>query len=158
MDKNKYTTDERGLAERLRREAEADRPAFSEELHQRICLMVEQSDVPSPPKKASPTGRRVWVAIAATIVLAGTVLLAWRPPGPEVVEIDNTEEDATLAAVSEELEGLTDVTQLTTDGALRMDLALTTEGWADLDHDARLATELVLNQLPLDMLASSEEP
>ena len=169
MDSRKYARGEGALAERLRREAVASRPAFSEELYQRICLVIEQDDPPSPPREQpSRSGGRVWMALAATLLLAGTVLLAWRlnspeiaPPQvaqPKITQPENSANDTSLALMSQELDGLSDVTQRTADGALRMDSALTTEGWAYLDHDARLATELVLDQLPLDMLASSEDP
>ncbi len=164
MDKIKYAAGERGLAERLRREAEASHPAFSEELHQRICLVVEQGDLPSPPReRTSPIGRRLWTSVAATLLLVGSVLLGWQLKNlevaqPEMPQPEGVENDTSLAMVSAELGGLSDVTNRTTDGALRMDSALTTKGWAHLDHDARLATELVLNQFPLDMLVSNSEP
>lgn len=165
MSKRTIRSNERVLADRLRREAEASRPAFSEELHERICLVIERGDAPSPlkmpsspPEIPSRPKRRLWLTVAATLLLAGTSLLAWQlsnsnTPGP-VTAID----DGSIAMISQDLDGFSEMTDNTMAGALLVDSALTTEGWAYLDHDARMATGLVLNQLPLDTLASSVEP
>ena len=166
MSKRTIRGNERVLADRLRREAEASRPAFSEELHERICLVTNQGDAPSRSETASPRpeipsprpDRRLWLTAAATLLLAGASLLAWQlnNPNPSVplTPIDN----GPIAGVSQDLDGFGEITDSTAAGALLVDSALTTEGWAYLDHDARVATELVLNQLSLDTLVSNVEP
>jgi len=159
MGDSKYASGERDLAERLRREAEASRPDFSEELHRRICLVIEQGDAPSPrPEKRAPGFPRMWATVAATLLVAGAVLLAWQSYNPQVVDPGTTVEETSPEAVAEELAELSTVTQDTVEGALQVDSHLAAEGWAHLDHDAQVATELILDQLPLDMLASSKEP
>jgi hypothetical protein len=166
MSKRTIRSNKVALADRLRREAEASRPAFSEELYERICLVVKLDDGLSPPETASPRSetasprpnRRLWLSVAATLLLAGTSLLAWQLNNPNtpvtLPPIDNN----SIASIPQDLDGISEITDNTAAGALLVDSALTTEGWAYLDHDARVATELILNQLPLDALASSVEP
>ena len=159
MSKRTIRGNERVLADRLRREAEASRPAFSEELHERICLVTNQGDAPSRSETASPRpeipsprpDRRLWLTAAATLLLAGASLLAWQLNINSDTQVSNPNTPAPVTPnddgpMDQDLAGFSEITDSTAAGALLVDSILTTEGWAYLDHDARVATELVLNQ------------
>jgi len=158
---------------RLLAEAEASRPAFSESLHQRTMAAVrarasvspasrEPERTLSPPARQSRPWRGWSLSIAtalATCVMLWAGWRAWdsqrgpgqdRGPAPQVAEQPvavQPERDGGLPIsppVSEELTALVDNT-------------IAQSQWAYLDHDARLATDLVLSQLPFD-LPSGDEP
>lgn len=175
--------DERRLAERLRSEAEAQRPAFSEELHRRIVDAVAPRNV----RPRTTGGRRTWLAVAlvAGVVIAATVAVSRyldretpegpvpretavapreklpspepppqpklpppqrKLPPPQPVEQPRLDPlDAVAGGTAETVGNLVDAT-------------LTKSQWAYLDHDARLAADLMLAQLPLDLgLLGQEE-
>jgi hypothetical protein len=149
--------DETALAQRLRGEAHASRPEFSEQLHARICAAIRMHRPRSQaPRKTSLTLRR-WACAAATAACAAGVVLAagrafWRAdPRHDLT-------DRAVAAVEPsappDLEALASGTAQRW-GAL-VDAAWTTSQWAYLDHDARLAANLLLDQLPLELAASKE--
>lgn len=147
-------------AEPLRREAAAHRPAFSEERHARILEALK----PLRRERRSrigPAGRR---RLAGLLALAALVLVAvwgawWqagrssslavRPPRPRGVEAGNglAELQAMARApdrTAEQLDVLVESTR--------------SRRWAYLDHDARVATQLLMEQIPFDMLAAGDAP
>jgi len=156
--------EEKTLADRLRREARATCPAFSETLHAQIVRAVRQQGAQSrrPPGK-SWWQRRWAVAVAAAACLAITSLAVWRlavweTPIPDPVEgtalVPSTPDDSAPA-----LDALVELPDGTAEGlGSAIDSALADQRWAYLDHDARIAAGLLLDQLPLDMLAAHDEP
>jgi len=91
MDRSAQTNREQQLIDRLRREATASRPAFSEQLHRRICAAIEQASAqPAAPRAhqgSSSLGRRLLfsaaAAAAACILLLGVAtILHWNRPSP----------------------------------------------------------------------------
>jgi len=158
--------EERRLAERLKREAQATRPAFSEALHTRICQSLRQGEVPVRRRgtvgwhwrHASGTRwlRSGWwpVAIAATLLL-GVSLVGWwlgRPPGPgpgpsELVVVPAGSPDPVADPGM-----ITGPTARTAEqvGVL-VDSTVSAGQWAYLDHDARVAFRLLMDQLPWDV-------
>jgi len=167
--------EERRLADRLKREAQATRPAFSEALHARICQSLRQGEVPvrrpgtegaGQRPKVGPEAWSLWsatwwlrsgrwpVAIAATL-LVGVSLVAWwlgRPPGPEPGPSE------LVAIPTESLDPVADPDMITGPtartaehvGAL-VDSTVSAGQWAYLDHDARIAFRLLMDQLPWDV-------
>jgi hypothetical protein len=164
------TPREERLAELLRREAEAERPAFSEELHQRIVEAVASRAVPGQPRGEwrSPPRARLAAAVAAGLLVAAMLLVAlWAgrdptgavPPqgaamGPSGGEAA-TEPDALDPPGPDPLE-MVAASPAATLGT-QFDLTLAKSQWAYLDHDARFAAGLVLDQLPLDLGLSGED-
>ena len=151
--------DEKRLADRLKREAQATRPEFSEALHAQICQAIEQGAAPAPRPRLrlrSPT-RWAWVLVAATL-LASVTLVAWwlgrstdRGPGPAPgpsdlqIAVDEPESiappDLITGPAGDTVEQL----------GMLADAALTTGQWAYLDHDAGLAIQSLVDRLPLDV-------
>lgn len=142
------------LAHRLRGEAMADRPAFSKELHERICRAVEEArrnpPAVKPLRSASRRTAIVWLTVAAAACLALVTALSWKglfvpamptAPAPADVAVD-ANADAPLAEV------MTAVAQLPESAG---DLAdtLGKYRWGYLDHDLRLAVESLATRSPL---------
>jgi hypothetical protein len=151
---NRLTPDDDNiLADRLKREAAASRPAFSESLHARICRAIEQSKLQTARRPAAVQWRWAYAAIAATL-LVGVSLVAWRlsnAPGtgpPPPVE-DFVQDDS--ARPLRELPRLDQVDHTVTQVGSLVDSTLTAGQWAYLDHDARLAAELLIDQFPFDL-------
>ncbi len=170
MNPNDSTEKEFLLHTRLTAEAEAERPEFSEPLHERIMRSVREA--PRPASRRAVRRRaafRLWAAGSAAAV--AVTLAVWvysnadrnaaverpsppRPgpvsPAPEVPPTPDTtsEEEASLAVVAtpraDQLTALVDDT-------------FAGSQWAYLDHDARLAAGMVLDHIPFG-LSSSEEP
>jgi len=155
---------ERALAARLKHEAEAMRPEFSESLHARICEAIRQGEARTPPVPVPAWRQRRWIsAVAAAACVLGVSLAArqWigpsapqpRPVGPVVEETD-------LPEVPDPLQELSEVTveprrkvELV---GLMVDSNLTVDQWASLNHDARLATRMLIDQLPFDVTGARE--
>lgn len=150
------TDEEERLANRLRRDAQATRLAFSEALHARICQAVKRCDPPVQ-RRATPSwlqSRWLPVAIAATL-LVSISLVAWllnrstgpaprlRGPGGAVAQVPDPVADPDT------------ITRRTAGTAkevgMLVDSTLSTGQWAYLDHDARVAVQLLMDQLPLDV-------
>ncbi|MHC4399951.1 MAG: hypothetical protein ACYTG0_09750 [Planctomycetota bacterium] len=158
MNKRISTEDEKQLAERLRRDARGAKPDFSEGLHSRICQAVRQSE---PPKSRRTQWfawrRRRWLmAVAAALVISATLAAWWlsRPPLPiegrdeSKVAVDDTPtpvDDPPVPVVDPGL--ITGAEELWAS----VDTTLSAGQWAYLDHDARLAAEMLLDQLPFDV-------
>lgn len=163
-----FPDDKKVLADRLKLEAEASRPAFSETLHARIVQTIEQAIEECETQPPPPRGRSWWreswlLAVAAAVCLVITSLAVWRlavwsGPRPDPIggtaEVPSSPDDSVPA-----LDALVEMP----DGTARrvgtyVDLELRDRRWAYLDHDARIAAELLMDQLPLDLLASNDEP
>ena len=152
---------EQRLANRLRREAQATRPAFSEALHARVCAALER---PRAAPRRRPVASRLpnaWLSAAIAVLLAvgawlGVAWLRNSPstgPGPDESVIALHEgQDATV-----DPDVITEPTgQVAEHLGLLVDETVTAGQWAYLDHDAALAVRLLIDQLPFD--AESGEP
>ncbi len=153
-DGQKHPADlEDNLGRLLRTEAADRRPEFSEALHSRIMGAVESSPPVRPSGWLATDRQRRWLAGTIAGALAVVLMLvAWQsgvfaPTGPE----EEFAQETTLDP-AEVLTG--------TDGAkvgLMVDQTLAQSQWAYLDHDAKIAANLLMDQLPFE-LASSEQP
>lgn len=167
--------DESGaLADRLRQEAGQARPAFSESLHARICRSVEEADMAEPSRPtARPRLVRVGLAAAVAATLAVGVFsiigqgIAPNPVTPNPGSLVNngatsngtTDYDIVEPEPDEAFQAPTDVpVNAVVDLGLLVDSTLTNQRWAYLDHDARLAATLLLDQLPGSIAWPAEEP
>jgi hypothetical protein len=198
MAKRIATEEEQRLAERLRREAQAARPVFSEQLHARICRAVQQYDAgvrvqgaapahPGLPETAESPAvnpeastapqrahgvrhlrilpRRWWqrfgwlrVAVAAALLLSVPLAAWWlhRSPGLGVGpgEIGRAPLEVPEAVPDPDM--ITGPVARTAEHLrLLVDPTASAGQWAYLDHDARVAYQLLMDQLPLD-IASME--
>jgi len=155
--------EERRLADRLKREAQATRPVFSEAFHARICQSLRQCEAPvrRPGTQAKLWSAPWWlrsgwlpVAIAATL-LVGVSLVAWwlgRPPGPEpgVREVVIIPAEPPVPGTDPDM--ITGATARTAEHVgILVDSTVSAGQWAYLDHDARVAFRLLMDQLPLDV-------
>jgi len=164
---------ERLLADRLRREAEASRPEFSDALHAKICQAVERSSHrPLRRRETSGSARRSTYVAVAVAVLVSATLVVWQaiprsaPTGvpPEVAESVSPKVDVREPSQGIAFEHIENLNRLveTLDGAPQrfdrtVESALIAGPWGGLDHDVRLVTSMVTEPLRLDLLASAEE-
>jgi hypothetical protein len=159
------------LAERLRAEACESRPAFSEELHARICDGVWQCGVPGTSQRVF--GRSVGlaaVASAAALLLAAAVLHgpSWQPARPGAGKASGAAASRPASpTVSTEPAGSESGFELVTDLTDRaiehfeslFDAADAAGQWAYLDHGAPLALESLSERLPINLVPmTSSEP
>jgi len=165
----------RALADRLRREAQQTRPAFSESLHARIRDAVAQTEMAEPPRPA--TARRlgpirIATAVAATLLI-GTLAFVWyanfrsgtSPKPGEMARAGGPEHGGQEKIIVEPPpgpdEGLPSPTEVpgnpAADIGLLVDATLTRRRWAYLDHDAQLAARLLLDQLPPSLAWPEDE-
>ncbi len=161
---------ERRLADRLRREAEDRRPEFSESLHQRIVEATTWHKVQPRPAAFGRPELRAWLgaALAVGIAVVATVGV-WQyvhreapqalqpretavlPPG-EVAEPETGHDVPPVDVEQSPLDPLDAVAGGTAETVGNLvDATLRKSQWAYLDHDARLAADLMLAQLPLDL-------
>lgn len=158
--------DEKALADCLKREAEASRPAFSEGLHARIRQEVAHGELHSWRRPAArPLGRR-WIsaAVAATCVVSASLvawqLVAWHLSTRSVPEPGPPEVTALVSEPADPLAGLSaiaDVTDRAEHVGMLVYSSLTTQQWAYLDHDARIATRMLIDQWPLEIAMTGED-
>ena len=140
------------LGRALRAAARDDRPAFSESLHARIVAALPANS-PRASRGWSASSRfRQWsVAALAGSLLVAFGLVAWQSMTPE----------PTTPLVAEDVTAFDPVTMIArTDGAevgLMLDQTLVRSQWAYLDHDAKIAANLLIEQLPF-RVAASEQP
>jgi len=178
MFRSNSSGEEQALADRLRREAAACRPEFSESLHRQFCRAVRRCEATKA--SADPVPASGWLlrhgiaaAIATVGVLAATVI-AWQAM---------TDDDAPRHAVNPSLAGsvapihpptpsapevahgaIDTPTELEMVGALAdrateeigilVESTVTERHWAYLDQNAKLAFEALNNRVPLDAVAS----
>jgi len=180
--------EERRLAEYLRHEAEAERPAFSEALHRRIVAALPAPEAAPRPGNTRRPGPRLWLAaaVAAGVAVAAVLLVSQvldrdmpGPPAPDGTAVlprgETPPEDTPREKAPDEnpgretvpFPGPHDEPQGETNGELDplgavaggtaanvdrlVDATLARSKWAYLDHDARLAANLMLAQIPLDL-------
>ncbi len=165
MDKRNLSDEERRLAERLKREAELSRPAFSEALHQRICAAVRQEEPLAPRQDDRDLFRRrarwPYLLVAASVLVAAGAVAwstrhAWQP-GPNAPEIAAPPRPARDPLA--DVHALVGVTRRAPQQVgTTVESTLSDRRWAYLDHDARLAADMLIDQLPLDMLAMARKP
>jgi hypothetical protein len=145
-----------GLAERLRHGARQERPAFSEELHSRIMLAIRNAEprtvhlasvevaaavaaVAPEPRTLQPAARRngnawlhskilSWAALAAALLVMAVG--GWRLAGLSPAHVDSQPTQIGESPSPPSSDG--------------------TYTWADLDHDARLTSQLVVDQMPFE--------
>lgn len=159
-----HPADSKTIRERLRREAFASRPEFSEALHQRIIRSVgerfaEGVAVGRSNTAASRRWRGLMTVLTAACVLAA-VAISWqfgqhlmRPDDRSLLPNDGL---ATSSFVSNgKIEDLPPINVLTDHAMTSLDGLLASSGFAlpstQLAHDARLAADSLLQRLPLDM-------
>jgi hypothetical protein len=174
MPESSMPGDEQVLADRLRREAAADRPEFSESLHQQICHVVRHCDETKPsadlvPASGWPTRHAMVTAIAAAALLAATLVI-WQAatndttphraeapsPSGSIEELGSTPQGqyATIDAPTE-MEMVGALTDLATEQiGILIESTVTQRHWNYLDENASLAFEALNNRVPLDAVAS----
>jgi hypothetical protein len=170
--------EEQALADRLRREAAACRPEFSEFLHRELCCAVRRCEAAKASADPVPASgwllrHRIATAIAAVGVLAAAVI-AW-----QVVTV--VDDSAPRHAVNPSLAGsvapvrpasapevvheaVDSPTELEMVGTLAdrateeigilVESTVTQRHWTYLDQNAKLAFEALNNRVPLDAVAS----
>ncbi len=143
------------LADRLRSEADASRPPFSEGLHARICQAIEHREPPAL-RRPAPQPRRRWLSLvmAATLLIGVSVAAWWLAAraGPAPQE---SRQEVFMAAAPDPV-ATPDIIAAPPGEALEqfsmlVDSTLATGQWAYLDQDARMAAQLLINQLPFDV-------
>lgn len=157
--------DEQVLGARLRREAEAARPAFSAQLHARICQAIQEADSPHPVGHRTQTAWRwtAWAAIAATVATALSLSLLgsrWRQPGaPPPGQLQATARPTSEPVSQPNGLGLLSeaANQAFQEVALLAEADPGNQLWAQLDRDAGVVAELLLDQVPIE-LAQNDGP
>lgn len=152
------------LAERLRQEARASRPEFSERLHGRLCCAVRECEVRqilSSPRRMAP--RWALATVVATVLVA-TAAVFWQSIGrhPGSALQDANEPPVAVVDPSADMQRVTD---LASQAAENLDIlvgsAIEAQRWAHLDHDAQVVIQTLADRLPFDVptaLAFSEAP
>jgi len=154
--------EERWLGDCLKRDAQADRPSFSPDLHKRIRRAVGAAGRPTPRQPAPDWFRRNGLpAVVAAACLAGVWVMAWRVslrPGDDInaPTVAGKTEPIEIAPGPHDEPGpeppRLDVPEVAVQkGILLVDNSLTTRQWAYLDHDARVATKLLIDQFPIHL-------
>lgn len=170
MFRSNSSGEEQALADRLRREAAACRPEFSETLHRQLCRTVRRCEATqsvADPISASPRLLRYGVpaAIAAAGVLIATVVVwqtirddrtADRVMNPSLADAGVAVGPPTTAAPTPtELEMVGDLAARTTEQiGILVESTVTQRHWAFLDQNAKLALEALNDRVPLDAVAS----
>jgi hypothetical protein len=161
------------LAERLRQEAMQSRPAFSEALHARVLHAVQTGPAeerPLPRRAASGWRLRRMLPAAAAVCLLMAVGVGWRVLRPTAPPPGGGQQVAHRAAPSHgdpaiamttlpasDVDALAELADQATDGlGTLVDAAVVSQQSAYLDHDVRLAAEILMDRLPLDLTASEE--
>ena len=181
MFKRISATQERALAERLRRDAMASWPDFSEPLHQRIVSAVQRrraSDAAAAKAASSALRRpaRLW-AVFVAVCLLGAVMLVGRQlalrenaqgTGDILAHADSHHADARPNVISPPIDspvapsppdptiaGLLPAGVLADHNVDNLDglivSAAVSPQTADLEHDIRLAAETLLERLPVNV-------
>ena len=136
---------------RMRQEALASRPEFSEQLHVRLWHALEQDAIQrvlSHRRLAATRRASYWLAGVATLaasVLCATVI-GWRPR-----DVDLRPQAAAGGAAETHVDIVAGLANDVSDRmSLLVDYAVTSRKWAYLDHDAQVALELLREQFPGD--------
>ena len=159
-----HSADSNAIRERLRREAFAARPEFSESLHQRIIRSVGEryAEGAVVGNKNTVAGRR-WRGLSAVLTAAcvlAAVAIGWhfgqnlmqsdvRPLTPDIGPASNS------FVSTGKIEDLPPINVLTDHAVTGLDGLLASSGFmlpsTQLVHDARLAADSLLERIPLDM-------
>jgi len=171
MPESDLPANEQVLADRLRQEAAADRPEFSESLHQQICQAVRNCDEtkPSPdvvPSSRWPIRRTIATAIAASALLAATLII-WQTTTDDTIphHAENTSptglrdsahlQPYAIINATTEMETVVALADMATEQiGILVESAVTQRHWDYLDENASLAYEALNNSVPLDAVAS----
>lgn len=168
------------LAQVLKREAQAERPAFSEDLHARILTQVgvsraEHAGVFRAGKLRFRFKQIAWLVLATyatvltvAILLQGVQKYAWfyrQPTEVSGITGDTLTEpqqkvgsgsDASLVNPKPPTEAIEDLVSAPDRTLQQVQIALSKidrQRWANLDNDLRLAGELLHQQLPWGVLS-----
>lgn len=162
MDNEPNEGPEERLAARLRREADAARPAFSESLHARFLAAADRSEPAAHPPPARPFASRIATYFGA-VACAAAILVAAVLWGPGLVAPPADDGATALVKPSPDpiaglgaLAALGDETASDVGEFVNSTLARTK--WAYLDRDAETAARMLADRLPLKMLVSKDDP
>ena len=157
------------LGERLRREAMASRPEFSDDLHARLCLAIGHVDVrPTPTPAAADRAPRGLLAVAVVVALCMASAIAWRsiqwsPAASDedssmIADRGSQERKDEPGPLVDPLTGIATFSQFADQATEQLDVlvasAVQKQQWADLDHDAQLMWESIAAQLPFEVPSS----
>jgi len=163
---------ERALAGRLREEALQARPEFSESLHARVQAAVSEARLQHEQGRRQPRPRTIVLRWALAAAMAAGLLvaaaLAWQVAkgpraGPSPQDLAGNDQPRPERRdpppdASDPLSEWLVVANAASGAVLLLDQwadeTLVARPWADLDHDARLALELLVERIPFDAIAS----
>ena len=166
---DKTSADRQALAQRLKSEATADRPEFSDELHARIVGAVRQTEnfrdrgkTPSSLLPDSSLRRFRWAFIGVAAACAVVVLTAaWWVGGRQVPQPGGLQPEAPVARgqPSEPLTSPDRIMEIADASSQRLTDAVDSvalDRWAYLDHDAKVALDMLTDPLPLGIASQGE--
>lgn len=144
------------LRHRLSSEAADDRPAFSDALHERIMKSLQ--DRPPVTPSSITRGRRAswWLAVAATAAVVAFAVWLRQESGFQPRTNPQLRREAVVTVEPAEpnvVDDLLTVMELPLgDGAMELvDSTFTGPQWAYLDHDVKVATNMVRDYIPFDL-------
>jgi hypothetical protein len=169
---NNLPDTERALAGRLREEALKARPEFSESLHARVQAAVREARLEHEEARRQARPRTIALRWALAAAVAAGLLVAaaigWHvvrgprvgPSPQDLAQDDRPVPDRPYPppeALDPVAEGLAAADAAR--GAMVLldqwaEETMVARPWADLDHDARLALNLLVERIPLDAIAS----
>jgi hypothetical protein len=128
------------LADQLKREAFAERPAFSPELHARVMAEISSLGNSIAANEPFPTKRSArWAAVKWAAIAAGLLIMAMG-----INQLRSTSNDSLLPAHPR---------NHSTDLAATSKSLPANFSFDDFNHNAGLAIRLVVDQLPIDVPA-----
>ncbi len=170
MHKRISPAQEQALREQLRREAMEAWPAYSETLHKRIISAVKRRRMQEAVVSSrAPTAVRRQAGLAAVFAAACllcAVVLGWRlmPRGPQqdimegnppIAASDPLKSSSPPAAVEATIAGLPPIDELAGSTMAKLNglivSAVVAPQSANLKHDTRLAAEMLIERLPVDV-------
>ena len=152
------------LAQRARREAARQEPAFSDELHGRIMKAVKRSgscestqdqstrseEERIVPRPKSPFGP-VWTVAALVVLGIEIAVVVSDPnhaPAPNSLAVSATMHNHRRAHHESVAIDLPQVQRMPQQVTVAMETAIRREQWAGLDRDAKSMTKFLVNQVP----------
>lgn len=152
------------LAQRARREAARQEPAFSDELHGRIMQAVKRSGPPeSQPDKATRADEErivprpksafgpVWTVAALVVLGIEIAVVVSDPnhaPAPNSLAVSATMHTNHRRHHESVAIDLPQVQRMPQQVTVAMETAIRREQWAGLDRDAKSMTRFLVNQVP----------
>ena len=156
MNKGDSTKKETKLRKRLNEEAMAARPEFSQTLHDRFCDAIRESV--STENNARPDTkptirhyRLIPAAITAAACLAIAAGIYWWGHSPSPQAISTPSAPNPLAALADVPARAALSAEATASGMLA------SNQWGGLNEDAKTAAKMLLDSLPLNMLAKTAD-